>query len=247
VSDWPEWILSFAALVMAIILHEVSHGYAALALGDDTAKRLGRLSLNPIVHVDRVGTIIVPGVFLLAQAVSHIGGGVFFGWAKPVPIAPWRFRDPRRGMMLVALAGPLANYALAFLSLLALHLTPVLPDMARAYALIFIGYFLMANLALGTFNLLPIPPLDGGRVAVGLLPEKLAMAWARMERAGIVVVLLAMFVLPSALGAVGIHVNPLVSWLHAVGDPIFDALDTAAGHPRDLFLVMRLLGAGGGV
>ena len=246
-SDWPQWILSFAAIVMAIILHEIAHGYAALALGDDTAKRLGRLSLNPIVHVDRVGTIIVPGVFLLAQAVSHIGGGVFFGWAKPVPIAPWRFRDPRRGMMLVALAGPLANYALAFLSLLALHLTPVLPDMARAYALIFIGYFLMANLALGTFNLLPIPPLDGGRVAVGLLPEKLAMAWARMERAGIVIVLLAMFVLPSVLDTFGIHVNPLVFWLHAVGDPVFDALDTVAGHPHDLFLVMRLLGAAGGV
>ena len=89
---------------------------------------------------------------------------MFFGWAKPVPIAPWRFRDPRRGMMLVALAGPLANYVLAFLSLLALHATPALPDLVRAYALIFIGYFLMANLALGTFNLLPIPPLDGGRV-----------------------------------------------------------------------------------
>jgi Zn-dependent protease len=246
VSDWPEWILSFAALVMAIILHEVAHGYAAWALGDDTAKRLGRLSLNPIVHVDRVGTIIVPGIFLFAQAVTHIGGGVFFGWAKPVPIAAWRFPNPRRGMMLVALAGPLANYILAFLSLLALHLTPALPDMARAYALIFIGYFLMANLALGTFNLLPIPPLDGGRVVVGLLPERLALMWARLERAGIVIVLLAVFVLPSALGQFGIHMSPLGAWLHAVGDPIFEALDTAAGHPHDLYPVMRLLGAAGG-
>ncbi len=246
-SEWPGWILSFAAIVMAIILHEVAHGYAALALGDDTAKRLGRLSLNPIVHVDKVGTIIVPGIFLLAQAVSHLGGGIFFGWAKPVPIAPWRFGNPRRGMMLVALAGPLANYALAFLSLLALHLTPALPNMERAYALIFIGYFLMANLALGTFNLLPIPPLDGGRVAVGLLPERLAMVWARLERAGIIVVLLALFVLPSVLDTFGIHVSLLGAWLHAVGDPIFSALDTAAGHPRDLYPLMRLLGAAGGV
>jgi Zn-dependent protease len=247
VSDWPEWILSFAALVTAIILHEVSHGYAALALGDDTARRMGRLSLNPIVHVDRVGTIIVPGLFLLAQYVSHIGGGVFFGWARPVPIAPWRFHNPRRGMMLVALAGPLANYVLAFLSLLALHLTPALPGMSRAYALIFIGYFLMANLALGTFNLLPIPPLDGGRVAVGLLPEKLAMAWARLERAGIVLVLLLIFVLPRLLGEFGIHLNPLAAWLHLIADPIFNFLDSAAGQPRDLFLVMRLLGGSGGV
>lgn len=243
-SQWPEWLLSFAALVMAIILHEVSHGYAALALGDDTAKRLGRLSINPLVHVDRVGTIVVPGVFLLAQAVTHLGGGVVFGWAKPVPIAPWRFPNPRRGMMLVALAGPAANYVLAFLSLLALHATPLLPNQSRAYTLIFIGYFLMANLALGTFNLLPVPPLDGGRVAVGLLPERLAILWARLERAGIVIVLLAVFVLPSALRQFGIHVSPLGAWLHAVGDPIFRALDAAAGHPRDLTPVLRFLGGG---
>lgn len=245
-NGWPEWILSFVALVTAIILHEVSHGYAALALGDDTARKLGRLSLNPAVHVDRVGTILLPGIFLIAQALTHTGGGVFFGWAKPVPIAPWRFPDPRRGMMLVALAGPLMNFVLAFLSLLALNLTPLLPDAARAYALIFLGFFIMANLALGTFNLLPIPPLDGGRVAVGLLPERLAMVWARLERAGIVIVLLLVFVLPSLLASFGIQLNPLAAWLHAVGDPIFHVLATAAGHPRDLFLVLRFLGADGG-
>jgi Zn-dependent protease len=247
VTEWPEWILSFAALVMAIILHEVSHGYAALALGDDTAKRLGRLSLNPIVHVDRMGTIILPGIFLLAQTLTHFGGGVFFGWAKPVPIAPWRFRDPRRGMMLVALAGPVTNYVLAYLAILMLHVTPLLPDLPRAYTLIFIGFFIMANLALGTFNLLPIPPLDGGRVVVGILPERLAMAWARTERTGIVLVLLLVFVVPPVLAQFGIHANPLADWLHAVGDPIFRAMVAAAGHPQDLFLVLRVLGADGGV
>ena len=245
-SEWLEWGLSFVALVLAIILHEVAHGYAALALGDDTAKNLGRLSLNPLVHVDRLGTIILPGVFLVAQAVTHTGGGVFFGWAKPVPIAPWHFSDPRRGMMLVALAGPLMNFFLAFLAILALYATPLLPYGMRSYVLIFIGFFIMGNLVLGTFNLLPIPPLDGGRVVVGLLPQRLAMVWARLERAGIVIVLLLVFVAPLLLGQAGIRFNPLGEWLHLVGDPIFHLLATAAGHPRDLFLVLRFLGGGGG-
>lgn len=238
-NEWVETGLSFVALVMAIILHEVSHGYAALALGDDTAQQQGRLSLNPLVHVDRVGTIILPGVFLLAQAALHTGGGVFFGWAKPVPVAFWRFRDPRRGMMLVALAGPLTNYLLTFLSLLLLNLTPLLPYSAHAYALSFLGMFIMANLALGTFNLLPIPPLDGGRVMVGLLPERLALLWARLEPAGIVLVLLAVFVLPPLLGQYGIAFNPLSAWLHAIGDPIFRGLAAAAGWPRDLFVILH--------
>ncbi len=244
-SSGFAWLISFTALVLAIILHEVSHGYAALALGDDTAKRMGRLSLNPIRHVDRVGTIIVPGVLLLMQMLLHTSG-ILFGWAKPVPVAPWRFPNPRRGMMLVALAGPLANYALAFAALLALQLTPMLPATPRLLALLFLGWFLMANLALGTFNLLPLPPLDGGRVLVGLLPERAALAVARLERFGILLVLLAAFVLPSALANFGVHVDPLMAWLQMVGDPVFRALDALAGHPRDLIAVMRLLGFGNG-
>jgi Zn-dependent protease len=223
-----NWGISFAALVLAIILHEVSHGYAALALGDDTAKRMGRLTLNPLVHVDRVGTIIVPALFLLAQAATRIGGGVFFGWAKPVPIAPWRFRDPRRGMMLVALAGPAMNFLLVYLALLA---APFLPG--RGPAATFLETFLIGNLALGTFNLLPIPPLDGGRVAVGLLPEPLARAWARLERAGILIVLVVLFVLPWLLRDLGVAFSPLEWWLQALGEPIYDGLAWAAAHTLD--------------
>lgn len=252
-TDWVELILPFIALVMAIILHEVSHGYVALALGDDTAKSLGRLSLNPLVHVDRVGTIILPGIFLLAQAVLHSTGGVFFGWAKPVPIAPWRFSDPRRGMMLVALAGPLMNFTLAFLTLLSwnvmrsLGVASLLSSSVSHAAWTFTETFLMANMVLGTFNLLPIPPLDGGRVVVGLLPERLALAWARLERAGIIIVLLLIFALPPLLSEFGIAVNPLTAWLQAVGDPIFSVLDAAAGHPRNPFLSPRVPGWDAGV
>ncbi|KAA5609311.1 site-2 protease family protein [Rhodovastum atsumiense] len=241
-----EWVLSFVAVVVAIILHEIAHGYAALALGDDTAKRMGRLSLNPLVHVDRVGTIIVPGLFLIAQALARTGGGVFFGWAKPVPIDIRRLPNPRRSMALVALAGPLMNYALAFLALLLLHATPLLPWEPRLWAIGFLAFFLMANLALGTFNLLPIPPLDGGRIAVGVLPERLAIAWAGMERAGIAVVLLVVFLLPAALAEFGIGFDPLRWWLHGIADPIFRFLAALAGHPRDLVIVLRFLDGDGG-
>ena len=242
-TQWFVWGLSFVAMVLAIILHEIAHGYAALALGDDTARRAGRLSLNPIRHVDRFGTIILPAIFLLAQAVLRLGGGIFFGWAKPVPVNPMVFPNPRRGMAVVALAGPACNYALAFLALLALHLTPVLPTPVRLYALVFLAYFLMANLALGTFNLLPLPPLDGGRIAVGVLPLPLARAWARLERVGLAVVLLGALVLPPALAEIGIDFNPLGAWLDLIGEPIFRGLAALAGHPPDLGLALHFLGA----
>jgi Zn-dependent protease len=241
-----EYALSFVAIVAAIILHEVSHGYMALALGDDTARRLGRLSLNPIVHVDRVGTILVPLMLLGFQLLARTGTGLVFGWAKPVPVDPRRFPDPRRGMMVVATAGPAMNFLLAWLTLLALHATPLLAGEPRFYVLVFAAYFLIANLALGTFNLLPILPLDGGRIVAGLLPARLAAAWARMERAGIAVVLLLIFLLPWALRDMGIDFDPLRFWLHAVGDPIFRLLANLAGNPEDLRTVLEYLDGGAG-
>jgi Zn-dependent protease len=242
-----EYGLSFVAIVAAIILHEVSHGYMALALGDDTARRLGRLSLNPIVHVDRVGTILVPLMLLGFQLLARTGTGLVFGWAKPVPVDAWHFPNPRRGMMVVAMAGPAMNFLLAWLTLLALHATPLLPHEPRFYVLVFLAFFLIANIALGTFNLLPLLPLDGGRIVAGLLPERLAVAWAGLERAGIVIVVLLIFLLPPALNQFGINFDPLRFWLHAVGDPIFQFLTTAAGSPRDLFFVLQYLdGSAGG-
>ena len=137
----------------------------------------GRLSLNPLVHIDRVGTILLPGFLLVSQLLTIGHVGFMFGWAKPVPVAAWRFHDPRRGMMLVAAAGPAMNFVLAWLGGLAWHLLDRAPDGAQHFAADFLGAFIIYNLVLGLFNLLPIPPLDGGRIAVGLLPLPAARIW----------------------------------------------------------------------
>ena len=202
-------LLSVVPIIVAITFHEAAHGYAANALGDDTAKSMGRLSLNPLRHVDRVGTLIVPGVLIAAQLLSI--GRVFFlfGWAKPVPVSAWRFANPRRGMMLVAIAGPVMNFSLAFLGALCLHVTDQIDGPAGALLEEVIDQFVRVNLVLGLFNLIPIPPLDGGRVAVGLLPEGLAMRYARLERAGLIIVILGVVLLPRLLQEAGINFDPV--------------------------------------
>jgi Zn-dependent protease len=220
------------AAVLAITLHEAAHGYAAWALGDDTAKRMGRLSLNPLRHVDRVGTILLPGFLLISQLLT-IGRVVFmFGWAKPVPVAAWRFPNPRRGMMLVAAAGPAMNFLLAWLGALSLHALPLLSPQSSDLLAQFVAYFVGYNLILGLFNLLPIPPLDGGRIVVGLLPEAAALQWAKLERAGIAIVLLVMFLLPPMLRDL----------FHVQFDPVRDGLEAIL--PRAIGLVEWLAGLG---
>ena len=204
-------MLALAAIpvIVAITLHEAAHGYAAWALGDDTAKLEGRLSLNPLRHVDRFGTLILPGLLILGQVLT-IGRVVFlFGWAKPVPVSAWRFKHPRQGMALVAAAGPAMNFVLAWLAALALHGSSELSGRVGAMADDALTLFMLANLVLGLFNLLPIPPLDGGRIVVGILPVQLARQWARLERAGILIVLLAVFLVPRALASMGIAWDPV--------------------------------------
>jgi Zn-dependent protease len=222
--------LAAIPIILAITLHEAAHGYAALAMGDDTAKQAGRLSLNPLAHVDRVGTVLLPGFLLIAQLLTIHRVAFMFGWAKPVPVAAWRFRHPRQGMMVVAAAGPAMNFFLAWLAALLLHLAIYLPASGVELAGEFIGDFIVVNLVLGLFNLLPIPPLDGGRIVVGLLPARLAQIWGRLERLGIVVVLLVIFLLPRMLADFGIAFDPFNAALNSVVPWALRLVLVLAGH-----------------
>lgn len=223
-----DLLLAVVPAVLAITLHEAAHGYAALALGDTTARDAGRLTLNPIAHIDRVGTILLPGFLLISQLLLPPHKIFFmFGWAKPVPVAAYRFRDPRRGMALVACAGPLMNFFLAWVGALLLPTTGT-PTGAQQLLVHFLVYFMLSNVVLGMFNLLPVPPLDGGRIAVGILPLRLAEIWARLERAGILVVLLLVFILPRLTGV----------------DPAGAALDHVL--PWAFHVLFWLAGKGGG-
>ncbi|WP_142850658.1 site-2 protease family protein [Telmatospirillum sp. J64-1] len=198
-------------LLLAITLHEAAHGYAASRLGDDTAKQLGRVTLNPFRHVDPVGTILLPAVLLVTRAPF------LFGWAKPVPVDFGRLRDPRSGMVLVAAAGPATNLVLAFLSAAGFYLVEYLPSAAQEWAAWNLANSLTINLILAVFNMLPLPPLDGGRVAVGLLPYPLAWRLSRLERFGFFILIGAMFLLPWLGQQVGLNLN-VFYWL--VGMPM---------------------------
>ncbi|GAB0115300.1 site-2 protease family protein [Acidisoma sp. C75] len=221
--------LAVVATGLALTLHEAAHGYAAWALGDDTAKRAGRLTLNPLRHLDRTGSIIVPAVLVLGQMLllGHIG--FMFGWAKPVPVAAARFRYPRQEMAMVAAAGPATNFGLAWLGAASLWLLPSLPPGWQPLAAAFLHYFILTNVVLCLFNLLPIPPLDGGRIVVGMLPLRLARFWARLERSGIALVMLAIFVLPSLSSFVGYPIDPVNGFLRQVVPWAIRLIFTMAG------------------
>jgi Zn-dependent protease len=181
-------------LVIAIVLHEISHGWVANAFGDPTARRKRRLSLNPLRHVDPIGTIVLP----LVLAVS---GAPVFGWAKPVPVVARRLRNPRVHMMLVALAGPGMNLLLAMIGALvwaALRWLQPPEGLGWDFLLFNVANFMIVNVSLAVFNMLPIPPFDGGHVVEGLLPRPLALRYARLGRYGFPFLFLLLVALPLA-------------------------------------------------
>ena len=180
------WILP---VLFAITLHEAAHGYAALAFGDGTAQRAGRLSLNPLRHVDPFGTIALP-------LIAFIGGGFLFGYAKPVPVNFRALKLPRLGMICVAFAGPATNIVLAAVSVLLSHGIVHLPTVAQEWALQNLENSFQINLILAVFNLLPIPPLDGGRILVGLLPPPLDREFAKVEGFGMLLLLALLIFIP---------------------------------------------------
>jgi Zn-dependent protease len=197
-------------VLLAITLHEVAHGWIALRCGDTTARDQHRLSLNPLRHVDPVGTVLVPAMLFFVSALSG-GHGIIFGWAKPVPVDFRRLRSPKRDMALVAIAGPAANLLMALLwaatLTLGAWLYPVFPQVGMPLA--YMGFAGIAvNVVLGALNMLPVPPLDGSRVLAGLLPSAVGRFMAQVEPFGLVILLLLL-----VTGTLGVILGPMVGWL----------------------------------
>jgi Zn-dependent protease len=196
--DVSVWVLP---LVFAITFHEAAHGYVAHALGDNTAFEQGRVSFNPLKHIDPFGTLIMPAILLLSHSPF------LFGYAKPVPVNFRALRNPKIDMVWVALAGPATNIALALAAALAFHVVGYLPENAAQWVFDNLKNALVINVILAIFNMLPIPPLDGGRVAVGLLPRALALPLARLEPYGMLILIGFLIILPLAGAQLGLNLD----------------------------------------
>jgi Zn-dependent protease len=215
----------FLPVVLAITLHEAAHAWVADKLGDDTARRLGRVSFNPVRHVDPFGTVVLPGMLLL------VGSPFLFGWAKPVPVAFHRLDSPKRDMIWVALAGPGINVAMALVAATVLHLTDSMPGQVAAWVSDNLSNAILANVVLATFNMLPLLPLDGGRVLAGLLPTPLAIRFARTERYGLLVLIGLLFLVPLLGRELGFSFNPVAAVLLPVMNALYRLVLMVTGWP----------------
>jgi Zn-dependent protease len=179
-------VVSVIPMLFAITVHEAAHGYAAKYFGDNTAHDLGRISFNPLRHIDPVGTVLIP-------SLTMYFGGIFFGWAKPVPVNFNRLRRPKKDMLWVAAAGPAANLLMATLWAVGLKFNFAIPEsFVRPFGLMCVSGIL-TNTVLMILNLIPIPPLDGGRIAISLLPYKFAVKYAEVERYGFIILIILLF------------------------------------------------------
>ena len=193
-------------VLLAITLHEASHAFVAWRLGDNTAYLLGRVTFNPLKHIDPFGTVILPGLLLLS------GSGFLFGYAKPVPVNFRRLKNFRRDSALVALAGPTSNMVLAFISAILIHAAVLTPDWLAEWSVQSLLNSMRLNVMLALFNMLPLLPLDGGRVLAGILPPSLARPFFRTERYGMMILIGLIFLLPMIGQQVGMNLN-ILGWI----------------------------------
>ena len=215
------WVLP---LIIAITFHEAAHGFVAHALGDNTAYDRGRVSFNPLKHIDPFGTLILPAMLLLAHSPF------LFGYAKPVPVNFRALRNPRIDMVWVALAGPATNIALALVAALAFHILGFLPANTSQWVADNLKNALLINVVLAVFNMLPIPPLDGGRVAVGLLPRPLGAALARLEPFGMLILIGILILLPVAGSQFGLNLDIISTILRTVTGYVIQVLLVVTGN-----------------
>ncbi|MFZ0622026.1 MAG: site-2 protease family protein [Pseudolabrys sp.] len=215
------WLLP---VLFAVTFHEAAHGYVARFLGDDTASRLGRVSLNPLRHIDPFGTILLPGLLLFARSPF------LFGYAKPVPVNFRALRNPRIGMVLVAAAGPAMNVGLAIIAALAFHLVIYLPATMAQWVALNLKNALIINIVLAVFNLFPLPPLDGGRIAVGLLPNVLARQLARLEPYGMMILIGLLIFLPLVGSQFGLDLNFVSDVISSSTDTVIRAILRLTGN-----------------
>lgn len=196
----PElFVFSIIILLFSVILHEVMHGVAALRFGDTTALRAGRLTLNPLPHIDLIGTILLPGLILIPALLTGTPPGPLLAWAKPVPVNPLNFSNLRKGELVVSAAGILANFGLAVLCALIFRVLEALPITFPGFLGSLLSYGVHINLLLGVFNLLPIPPLDGSKILLSQLPYNLAKEYGKLERYGFLILAFLIFIFPAPI------------------------------------------------